>query len=186
MSTAPVPPRRSNNAIWWILGIIGGSIIALVLLGLIVAGVFIRRINVTDSGSKVAIETPVGAIHVNKDETHATRLPVYPGATVTDNKTTSVDLTTGNSGVGIATEEYQTGDALDKVQAWYRRRLGPEFTQENSRDESSTEKKNRFRVNDSDVAFVDDHGEGARVVGLKKIFSGTTITLVRVGKREAQ
>lgn len=186
MSTAPVPPRRSNNAIWWILGIIGGSIVALVLLGLMVAGMFIRRINVTDSGSKVAIETPVGAIHVNKDETHATGLPVYPSATGSDSKNSSVELTTGDSGVGLATEEYETADALDKVQTWYRRRLGPEFALKNSRDESSANAKDHFRLNDSDVAFVDDHAGGARVVALKKTFSGTKITLVRVGKRETQ
>jgi hypothetical protein len=41
-------------------------------------------------------------------------------------------------------------------------------------------------LNDSDVAFVDDHADGARVVALKKISSGTKITLVRVGKRETQ
>jgi hypothetical protein len=161
MSTAPVPPRRSNNAIWWILGIIGGGVVLLVLLGLAVAGMFIRRINVNDSGRKVAIETPVGAIHVNEDETHATGLPVYPGATNTDNKNSSVELTAGNSGVGFATEEYQTTDALDKVQTWYHRRLGPEFAQKNSRDQSSAGAKDHFHVNDSDVAFVDDHGDGA-------------------------
>jgi hypothetical protein len=186
MSTAPVPPRRSNNTIWWILGIIGGSIVALVLLGLMVAGVFIRHINVTDSGNKVAIETPVGAIQVNKDEAHATGLPVYPGATVTDDKNSSFELTTGNSGVGLATEEYETADALGKVQMWYQKRLGPEFALKNARDESSADAKNRFRLNDSDVAFVDDHADGARVVALKKISSGTKITLVRVGKRETQ
>jgi hypothetical protein len=36
------------------------------------------------------------------------------------------------------------------------------------------------------VSFVDDHGNGARVVGLKKQESTVEISLLRVGKREAQ
>jgi hypothetical protein len=42
------------------------------------------------------------------------------------------------------------------------------------------------KMNDSDVAFVDDHRNGVRVVALKKIPEGTQITLVRVGTKETQ
>jgi hypothetical protein len=39
---------------------------------------------------------------------------------------------------------------------------------------------------DVDVTFTDDHGDGARVVGLKQKDEEVEISLVRVGKREAQ
>ena len=185
MSTAPVPPRRSNNAIWWILGIIGGGVVLLVLLGLAVAGMFIRRINVNDSGRKVAIETPVGAIHVNEDETHATGLPVYPGATSggKDNNA-KVELSAGDGGVGIAVEHFTTSHTLDEVDKWYAHRLGGSFRREENHDHHPI---HGVTVDsDTDIAFVDDHGDGARIVALTKKDDGVDIVLFRAAKKEAQ
>ncbi|HTP45242.1 MAG TPA: hypothetical protein VMJ13_11790, partial [Candidatus Acidoferrum sp.] len=41
-------------------------------------------------------------------------------------------------------------------------------------------------VKTTDVAFVDDRGNGARVVALGRHGDGTEITLVRAGKKEPQ
>jgi hypothetical protein len=185
MSSAPVPPQKGNNAVWWILGIVGGGITLLVFLGLILAGVFVRHIHVSETGDKVEIETPVGDLRVNQGELHATGLPVYPGAIAVKDKGATIQLSTENSGVGIAAEEYHTGDSLEQVQAWYRNHLGPEFRLEKDGDSSRLAKRH-LRVNDSELAFVDEKGEGARVVGLKKPGGGTEIDLVRAGKRETQ
>jgi hypothetical protein len=185
MSSAPVPPQRGNNAVWWILGIVGGGIALLVFLGLILAGVIVRHIHVSETGNKVKIETPVGELRVNKGELHATGLPVYPGAIAVKDKGATIQLSAENSGVGIAAGEYHTNDSLEKVQAWYRNHLGPEFRLEKGGDSFRLAKRHPG-VNDSELAFVDDKGDGARVVALKKSGDGTDMDLVRVGKRETQ
>ena len=178
--------QRRSNAIWWILGIAAAGIIFMVFCGLMVAGLFIRHLNIKNSGDKVAIETPVGSISVNGGTPHATGLEIYPGAVPSsDNKSTSVNLNANDTGVGIATEQYQTKDPIDFVQAWYKKHLGPDFHLETG-ENSSTHLNGAVKLNDDDVSFVDDHHNGVRVVALKKISSGTEITLVRVGKKETQ
>jgi hypothetical protein len=102
-----------------------------------------------------------------------------------NNKSASINLSANDSGVGIATEEYQTKDPIDFVQAWYKKHLGPDFHLETD-GEKAARARGSVSLNDSDAAFVDDRHNGARIVALKKISSGTQITLVRVGKKETQ
>ncbi len=186
MSSAPVPPQRRNTALWWILGILAAGVIVMVLFGVTIAGLFIRRLNVRDSGRNVEIQTPVGDINVNK-AAHATGLPAYPGATPSmDSKGGSVEISANGSGVGIATEVFDSKDPIDFVQAWYKKRLGPDFRLDTGKDASDAHANDFFKGDDHDLAFVDDRGNGARIVALKKTSSGTKITLLRVGKREPQ
>jgi hypothetical protein len=182
----PTEAQRRSNAIWWILGIVAAGIIFMVFCGLMVAGLFIRHLKIKNSGDKVAIETPVGSISVNGGTPHATGLEIYPGAVPSsDNKSTSVNLNANDTGVGIATEQYQTKDPIEFVQAWYKKHLGSDFHLETGED-SSMHLNGAVKLNDDDVSFVDDHHNGVRVVALKKSSSGTEITLVRVGKKETQ
>jgi hypothetical protein len=182
----PAQPPRRNNAIWWILGIIAAAIIVMFLFGVTLAGLFIHHLRVHNSGDKVDIQTAVGSLSVDKAGPHATGLEVYPGSSPSsDNKGASVNLSANDTAVGIATEQYQTKDPIDFVQAWYKKRLGPEFRLETNHDNTDHSSGHAI-INENDVAFVDDHHNGVRVVALKKISEGTEITLVRVGTKETQ
>ena len=197
MSSAPVPPAgpmppvaqqpKPNNVIWWILGILGGGLVILVFFGLTLAGVIVHYIHVAHDGNKVAIETPVGDLKVNKAMPHATGLSVFPGATPTGKNTSSIQFGTPESGLAMATEEYETSDPLDKVKDWYRSRLGPDFEMETSDHNGSRRLKiDGVHVGDHQVTFASERGGGARIVALDKSFHGTKITLVRLGTHEAQ
>ena len=183
---SPAQPTRRNNAIWWILGIVAAGIIVMFLFGVTLAGLFIHHLKVRNSGDKVDIQTALGAISVDKGGPHVTGLEIYPGASPSsDDKGANVNLSANDTAVGIATEQYQTKDPIDFVEAWYKKRLGPDFRLEANKgvpDHSN----GLVETNDSDVAFVDDHRNGVRVVALKKISEGTQITLVRIGKKETQ
>jgi hypothetical protein len=190
MSTAPVPaapqpPRRSNNVVWVILAILGGGFAILILLGLVVAAIFIRHVRVDEAGKKVEIETPVGSLKVKAGDERSTGLPIYPGATPdkSDNAKIQVSLPQGQS-VGVAAEKYLTQDDLEKVTAWYAHRLGSNFRREDH--ESAARRHVHTEVHDADVAFTSETSEGTRVVALKKTDADVEISLLRAGKREIQ
>jgi hypothetical protein len=171
--------------VWWILGIVAGGIVVMVLFGLALAGLFIRNLRVHNQGNNVEIQTPVGAIKVNKDVPRATGLAVYPGAKSGGNdNSANVELSNDDGGVGFAVEHFTTPDSLDQVDAWYAHRLGPSFRRE--QDVSHHPIHGVTVDSDTDIAFVDDHGDGARVVALTKKTDGVDIVLFRAGKKEAQ
>ena len=79
---------------------------------------------------KVDIETPIGSIHVDKGaDVRDTGLAVYPGARVkpkqssNDDKDANVDLSFLGYGLKVVAIEYQSGDAPDKVIAYYKDQL---------------------------------------------------------------
>ncbi len=184
------PPRRDNNAVWWILGIVVGGILLMVIFGLALAGMFLHRVHVQNSEKKVDIQTPVGEFKVDTDGSRHTGLPVYPGASLLSDKdgNAHVELSLDGAGVGLAVETYQTDDDLDEVDAWYQKQLGPGFKRETPKSSGTKHHGQDSKVfdDDADIAFTDDRGEGAKVVALTKNDDGVRINLVRVGKREAQ
>jgi hypothetical protein len=79
--------------------------------------------------SKVDIETPVGAIHVNEEaNVRDTGLAVYPGArekekTDHDSKSANVNISSSFFGVKVVAIEYESDDSPDKVLAFYQNQL---------------------------------------------------------------
>lgn len=181
---AAIPPKRrdSTTAVWWILGIVAGGIVVMVVFGLALAGVLIHNLHVRNQGQNVEIQTPVGGIKVGHEAT--VNLPVYPGSASADSHNANVELSAGDEGFAIAVEKYNTTDDLAKVSAWYKQRLGPSFR---------LEKRGTYdkihgvdATSDADLAFVDDRGDGARIVALTNKDNCVEIALVRVGKKETQ
>jgi hypothetical protein len=156
----------------------------MIVFGLALAGLLIHNLHVRSQGQNVEIQTPVGGLKVGHDATHATSLPVYPGSTSVDSHNANVEVSSGDEGFGIAVEKYTTADDLDKVSAWYAQRLGPSFRRE--KHGFHTKIQGVDGTSDADVAFVDDHGDGARVVALTKKGERLEIALVRVGVKQAQ
>jgi len=196
MSTVPSrvplpPPQRKSNALWWVLGILGACFFVLVL-GSVLIGLFVaRQVHVHQAGNKVEIQTPMGAINVNGDK-HSVGLPVYPGATSGSSNSGNFEINIPNQAVGMAMEKYTTPDGYDKVQDWYRKRLGADFQFEQGHSHSSSDSnshwkgKDSLNYNDADGAFVSKLNDGARIVALKRVDAGTEINLLRVGKKELQ
>jgi hypothetical protein len=185
MSSAPTPQQKNNQVIWWIAGIVGGSIALLVILGLIVAGVVMRHVNVREKGDKVEIETPVGSIRVNSDSPHPTGLPIYPGATRIKSEGANVELSSKDGqALGVGVEKYATSDNLEKVSAWYVQKLGPAYRREKSGHR--THYVHGMADDNADVVYVNDSGDGARVVALTAKSPGVEISLIRAGKKEVQ
>ena len=195
MSTAPIgPPRnapgtpqppspRRNDAVLWILAIVGGGFVVLILGGLLVASIFIRHVHVNQSGKQVEIETPAGALRVNGDQLHTTGLPVYPAAQPDKSEGSTIELSAiSGAGLGIATEKYVTSDDLDEVSAWYQQQLGPSY----QREEHGSATHRQHVSSDADVAYAYEKGDTTRLVALTKKADGVEIELLRIGKKEVQ
>lgn len=189
MSTPPIspvpPPRPVNPALWWVLGVLV-FFAALALVGITVFGaVLLRHLRVNENAKQVEIQTPVGSLKVNKDEMHPTGLPVYPGAVRASNEGANVELSAGDEHVGIAAEKYTTQDPLEKVETWYRQRLGTDYRIEKAWNIVVGSKRD-IDLGEADIAFVNDRGDQGRVVAIKTIQHGTEIALLRAGKKEIQ
>ena len=79
---------------------------------------------------KVDVETPVGAIHVNKDASaRDTGLPVYPGAKEKkkdsghEDSNANVNISSSFFGLKVVAIEYLTDDPPEKVAAYYQDQL---------------------------------------------------------------
>ncbi len=188
MSATPVPPQppKSRSALLWVLGILGGALVLLILASLIFTVYIARQIRVREAGSRVEIQTPVGEFKVNKNEAHSTGLPVYPGAVASASEGGNFEFSADDEAIGMAAEKYRSADPVDKVEQWYRNRLGTEYRLETHAKRPNWDRNDRLHMGNVDVAFVDDSGGGARVIGLKRSGDGTEIDLFRVGKREFQ
>ena len=142
------------------------------VLGSVLIGLFLaREVHVHQAGNKVEIQTPMGAINVNSEK-HSVGLPVYPGATGGNNNNRIFEINTPNHAVGMAMEKYTTTDGYEKVQDWYRKRLGPDFQFEQGHhsitdSDNAWKGKGSMNFNDADGAFVNKTNDGARVVALK-------------------
>ena len=184
MSTAPAPtPPKSGTWLWWILGFAGVAVVLLIVGGLLIAGFFLKGLRVSPREQRVEVRTPVGEFAVSKTPAREIGLPVYPGATLVESGK-SVELTLPeDQAVGIAAVHYRSSDSLEKVDAWYRARLGPEF----KRDTGDKEGKiHAHGVNVEGVAYVAEDDDLVRLVALTKRGSGVEIGLLRIGKRERQ
>jgi len=182
------PPRKSSNVIWWVLGIIGACIVLVMIAGLIVVSALVHRVKVNARDNKVEIETPVGSLKMNQDSAHATGLPVYPGAMPEKSQGANFEVSANGKSAGLAIENYNSDDPRETVQTWYANRLGPDFKLQVSKPGEDNDQIPGVpvKMNTTDVAFVNDRGDGAKVVALSRHGEGTEITLVRVGKKEAQ
>ena len=78
----------------------------------------------------VRIDTPLGGLHVRKDQTSAADLglPVYPGALVSPDhegdKSADVHLGFGQFQLRVKVVTYETPDARDQVVAFYKNAMG--------------------------------------------------------------
>jgi hypothetical protein len=179
--------RKPSNAIWWVLGIIGACIVLVMIAGLVVVSALVHRVKVNTRDNKVEIETPVGSLKVNQDSAHATGLPVYPGAMPEKSQGADFEVSANGKSAGLAIEKYNSDDPRETVQAWYANRLGPDFKLQVSKPGDNDQIPGvPVDMKADDVAFVNDRGDGAKVVALTRHGEGTEITLVRVGKKEAQ
>jgi hypothetical protein len=180
------PPRRSN-AIWWVLGIFCSVIVLVIIGGVVTATYFIRGIHGDEKGQKVEVTTPAGKVTLHAtDSVKSVGLPIYPGAELAESGG-GIELTAPNDkSVAVTGVSYRTSDSPDKVDAWYRAKLGPDFERHLPGDRAGKWNIQGVDLESGDIAYV-AQGEGLmRIVAIKRISDGTKIGMARMGKQQAQ
>jgi len=191
MSTAPTPtPQKTGTWLRWILGFAGVALLLLVVGGLVLTGLFVRGVGVNPRDQQVEVRTPVGDFSVSSTPARDVGLPIYPGATLVE-KGANVELgLPEDQRVGITAVHYRSSDRLDKVDAWYRGRLGPEFKRETGDKEVKiTVPRGHATVREAKtegVAYVAEDHDVVQVVAIEAKARGVEIALLRIGKRETQ
>ncbi len=190
MSTTPVPPpQKQTNWLVWILGIGAVAIVLFVLGGLMVAGFIVRGLRVDRAGRQVQVSTPAGEITVRQGRLTEVGLPVYPGATLAE-PGASVEFTPSEEvaaeKVGVNGVKYHTTDSLEKVDAWYRERLGPDYEREGPGGKRVHVRMGGITIESDDIAYVHEKDDLVHLIAIKRRGTGAEIALVRIGKQETQ
>jgi hypothetical protein len=177
------PPPPQNRALWWVLGVI----VALLLL-IIGGGLFLAlhiAHDVTVKGpNDVELHTPAGDVSIHKTAGDNTGLPVYPGATLRpEGAQVQFEPSQQEAGFGLSAASYLSTDDFEKVSSWYRKNLDPSFQEDKNKE---TVRIGGTDVGHADLSFVSKEEDRLRIVALARRGSETKITLVRMGKQQAQ
>jgi len=123
---------------------------------------------------------------VSNTPTEGVGLPVYSGATLVE-PAKNVELNfPGDHALGITVVQYRSSDSLDKVDAWYRERLGPDFERDGPGSKRGKLGEHGVDVGADGVSYVSEKGDLVRFVAIKKKGGGVEFGLGRIGKRERQ
>lgn len=183
--TPPVEPERKSSLLWWLLALLGTGVAILGLGTFIVWRVIAPEVQVIRTAGGVEIQTPVGNLKASR-EGDDTGLPKYPGAELTEPGATVEVESPAEDNVSITVAKYRSADSIDKVDAWYKERLGPEFEREGG---GKMERKRVIYgtdVSSDDVAFLQDRERLLQVVVLRRKGLATEIVLLRAGEPDAK
>ena len=182
---APVKEARAGSLLGWMLGLLAVGILVLGLGTYAVWRIVAPEVEVIRTATGVEVKTPVGDLRA-KREGDETGLPKYPGAETTEpGATVEIESPTEES-VAVTVAKYRSNDPLDKVEEWYKARLGPDFEREGS---GRMERKRIIYGTDvsmDDVAFFKERELLLEAVILRKKGLATEIVLVRAGEPEAR
>ncbi len=185
VESGSVPEKKPG--LWiWLLGLFAAGVALLAVLALGLAWYIARNVQRSADGNRVEIQTPIGSLKVDKHTPVETGLPVYPGATTSEMAATVAITPAEGDAVDVTAARFTTADSIDKVDEWYREKLGPEFTREGAGQSRRKKEVFGIAINDNDVAFISEKDDLMRVVAIERKATRVEIALVRIGKAESQ
>lgn len=125
-----------------------------------------------EGGKSIRVQTPGGSLKVRGEASEADlRLPFYPGGKRRQDLGATLSLELPATGAfQVSAAEFETADSMEKVAAWYREHLGADAQEKKAGSEL------RFLLGS-------DSGN-RRIVVLKKIAAGTSISLANITEAE--
>lgn len=181
---AGIPPRRHSIGLWILCGV------AVMVLFVLIAGTLILRlslsmvkdVSISKTGNSLEIRTPGGNLAVRSGKPEDLGLPVYPGAELKDTGGSVQFVGTNDQRSGVSGASYSTHDSIEKVDEWYRHRLGIDFARKGPGPMNIKVKGIDVEVDSGDIAYISE-SVGVTVVALKPRAGRVEIALARIGKQ---
>jgi len=176
----PVKEESQPSLLWWALGLLVTGILVLGLGTVILWRVISPQVDVIRSTSGDEVKAPSAPAKANLGDD--TGLPRYPGADVTEPGTTVEIDSPAEDDIAVTVAKFSSSDAVDKVDAWYKDRLGEDFEREGA---GRMERKRVIygtEVFADDVAFFRDREHVLEAVILRRKGAVTEIVLLRAGE----
>ena len=182
---APAPPPPRHNVGVWIAAGLGILVLFSIVFGLAMMRLGLslaRNVSVLKSGNSVEIKTPDGKIALRAGVPADLGLPVYPGATTLDNSGSVEFIGDNEQRSGVSGAKYSTPDSMEKVDQWYRQRLGSDFERQGPGPKQVIVRGVVVEIEGGDIAYI-SQAEGVSVIALKPQGDHVQIELARIGKQ---
>lgn len=177
----PPPPPKTNTLAW----VLGGCGIAVVLLAIIIVvsvRLFVK--SHVKVGSNGDVDISVGGASIHAGQPRDMGLPIYPGAEATLNK--GVDITAPGQQGGISMAFYNSADAIEKVDAWYRDNLSKDFVRQVAGQNGVTVGNRPFPVENGAIVYMTGNNDNMAMISLTPVVGKTQIAMMRIGSAPKQ
>lgn len=190
--------RRERGGVLKVILLILAGLMVLTLAAVVFAYWMVRDFVQVDVGQGLEVKTPLGGFRLEEvaDVPRAVNLPLYPGAALVDGGVRirmNIDKDEKPEGFDLTAGKFATDDSFERVDDWYRSRLGSEFIREQGRvvTHDPGESGDQWRVPKvegagTDVLYKHERGEHLRAVALQRHAGRVEISLLDLRPVQAQ
>ena len=181
----PEAAEKKSTIVAWILGMLAAAVLILGAGAYLTVRFLAREVQVIRTGDTTTLRTPAGELKVSKGGDD-TGLPEYPGANLTEPGTTIEIEAANGEQAAVTVAKYRSDDPPDRVDEWYKQRLGTDFEREGS---GKMERKKiifGIEIRSDDVVYLNDKEELKQFVALRRSGAGAEIILIRISESVPQ
>lgn len=173
---------KEGSLLWWALGLLLTGMLILGLGTVMVWRMVSPQVEVIRTTAATEGKAPAKAGAEGED----TGLPRYPGAEISEPGTTVEIESPSEDSIAVTTAKFTSKDELEKVDLWYKERLGADFEREGAGKMDRKRVIYGIEVSASDVAFLQDREHLLQAVVLRRKDQVTEIVLLRAGEPREQ
>ncbi len=179
----PVPPPQKNTLLW----VLGGCGVAVVLVSIIIIvsiRMFVR--SHVKMGSNGDVDISLGGASLHAGQVKDLGLPIYPGAETMSGRGVEITAPGQQPGqqAGVSMAIYMSSDSIEKVDAWYREKLGKDYTREMGDEHQVTVGGKALPLENGAIAYVSGNENNMTMISLTTSEGKTQIFMMRVGGTE--
>ena len=178
------PAAPKSHTLAWILGGCGTVLALAIIAGILGLRMFIKNNVHVGPGGEMDVKIPGGGqMHTGK--AHDIGIPVYPEVNPGG---TGMEMKSPRADQSMSMAVYVSGDALEKVDDWYRQKLGKDYLREGPGQKTPILGNRRFPapIPSDSISYISKTGDGVKVVALTQAGTNTQILLMTTGVPAAQ